>query len=101
VDDASGHYTTGYFWGNNYWTGSMMLCRSIFKTDEDNFFSKKAENSHDGLTTINGNNKASVLVKHENPPFVPRFGVLKVLLNETFTTPTVSKICLIIRFAFV
>jgi hypothetical protein len=90
VDDASGHYTTGYFWGNNYWTGSMMLCRSIFKTeDEDSFFMKKAENSHDGLTTINGNRAGVLQLKHENPPFLPRFGVLKVLLNETITTPTV------------
>lgn len=35
VDDASGHYTTGYFWGNNYWTGSLQLCRSIYATNRD------------------------------------------------------------------
>jgi Nose resistant-to-fluoxetine protein, N-terminal domain len=88
VDDASGHYTTGYFWGNNYWTGSMTLCRAIYKTDDDSFFTKKSESSHDGLTTIHGNG-AGARLKHENPPFLPRFGVLKVILNETFTTPTV------------
>lgn len=89
MDDASGHYATGYFWGNNYWTGSMMLCRSIFKTeDDDSFYLKKTENSHDGLTTINGN-RAGAGVHNDNPPFVPRFGVLKFRLHEILTTPTV------------
>lgn len=31
VDDASGHYTTGLFYGNNYWIGSLSLCKSIYK----------------------------------------------------------------------
>lgn len=88
VDDASGHYTTGFFWGNNYWTGSMILCRSIYKTDEDDFFSKK-QGSNVGLPFSNGNVAADQL-QHSNPPFLPRFGVLKVVLNESHTTPTVS-----------
>lgn len=87
MDDASGHYTTGYFWGNNYWTGSMSLCRNIYTTDQDEFFAKK-EVVNVGLTFINGN-AASVQQNHENPPFFPRFAVLKVVLNETTTTPTV------------
>lgn len=115
MDDASGHYTTGYFWGNNYWTGSMTLCRSILKTDDDSFFATKSENAHDGLTTINGNFAGARLVRkfvsdqlenkhqtflmslqtHENPPFAPRFGVLKVVLKETYTTPTVKRIFVI------
>jgi hypothetical protein len=87
VDDASGHYTTGYFWGNNYWTGSLHLCQSIYKTDYDEFFDKK-ESSNGGLTFLDGSTRSSRL-KHKNPPFLPRFGVLKVFLNETYTTPTV------------
>lgn len=67
----------------------MTLCRSIFKTDDDSFFEKKSGTSHDGLTTINGNGGAGARLRHENPPFIPRFGVLKVVLNETYTTPTV------------
>lgn len=27
--DASGHYSGGYFWGNQYWMGSRTLCREI------------------------------------------------------------------------
>lgn len=29
VDDASGRYSTGWFWGNHYWTGSRNLCENI------------------------------------------------------------------------
>jgi hypothetical protein len=40
VDDASGHYTTGFFYGNNYWTGSMPLCRSVYQTDRESSYGK-------------------------------------------------------------
>lgn len=33
VDDASGHYTTGIFYGNNYWIGSLSLCNTIYKAN--------------------------------------------------------------------
>lgn len=87
VDDASGRYTTGYFWGNNYWTGSKALCDSIYRTDDYDFHIKK-QGANTGLTTINGNVVTAEL-RHENPPFFPRFGILKVVLNETDFTPTV------------
>lgn len=29
VDDASGRYSTGWFWGNHYWTGSQSLCENL------------------------------------------------------------------------
>lgn len=35
VDDASGRYTNGFFYGNNYFMGSLSLCTSIFKDDTD------------------------------------------------------------------
>lgn len=88
VDDASGRYTAGYFWGNNYWTGSMALCHNIFKIEEENFTPKK-EFANTGLTFINGNS-ASAQLNHDNPPFVPRFGIVKVVFSETQTTPSVS-----------
>lgn len=31
VDDASGHYTPGLFYGNHYWIGSLSLCNTIYK----------------------------------------------------------------------
>lgn len=90
MDDASGHYTTGYFWGNNYWTGSMLLCRSIYRNDTDDFQSK-VETANAGLPFSDAN-FASVRLAHNNPPFLPRFGVLKVLLKESLTTPNVRNL---------
>lgn len=31
MDDASGHYTPGLFYGNHYWIGSLSLCNTIYK----------------------------------------------------------------------
>jgi hypothetical protein len=91
VDDASGHYDGSFYWGNNYWTGSMKLCRSIFKTDlDDEFYYRKQTSSNVGLSFMNGNGAASVQFDHENPPFLPRFAVLKVVFEEKNTTPVVS-----------
>lgn len=87
MDDASGHYTTGYLWGNNYWMGSMALCKSIYLEDVTKFDKKPSSNT--GLTT-NNDNKPSSQLAHENPPFFPRFGVLKIGLVEPQTTPNVS-----------
>lgn len=53
----------------------------------DLFAVRKSQNV--GLSFINGNT-GSTAVDQENPPFVPRFYVLKYLFNETQTTPHVS-----------
>lgn len=89
VDDASGHYTSGYYWGNNYWTGSMSLCRRIYKHDEENdhLHMKRKQSANVGLSF--NENAASLQIDHENPPFVPRFAVLKFIFKESHTTPIV------------
>jgi hypothetical protein len=87
VDDASGHHTSGYYWGNNYWTGSMSLCRSIYKHDDDEYHIKRKQSAKLGLSF--NENAANVQIDHENPPFVPRFGVLKIVFRESHTTPNV------------
>lgn len=35
VSDASGHYSSGYFWGNTFWLGSKSLCTEISEYDEE------------------------------------------------------------------
>lgn len=35
VADASGHYSSGYFWGNTFWLGSKSLCTEISEYDEE------------------------------------------------------------------
>lgn len=88
VDDASGRYTSGYFWGNNYWMGSMAMCDKIYRIGKSDFLTKK-QGSNTGLTSINGNS-ASVQLDYQNPPFFPRYSVLKVILKESLITPAVS-----------
>lgn len=85
MDDASGHYTTGYLWGNNYWMGSMTLCRSIY--GEKLHVRKPTANT--GLSFTNEHVPVAQ-VEDSNPPFIPSYGVLKIVLNEHYTTPSVG-----------
>lgn len=57
VDDASGHYSSGFFYGNNYWTGSISLCMQIAAAED-----------------------------HSKIPFVTGFFVLKTNVNDTRIT---------------
>lgn len=41
VDDASGRFTNGFFWGNSYFTGSATECDYIGKTSSYQTYSKK------------------------------------------------------------
>lgn len=90
MDDASGHYTTGFYWGNNYWTGSRTLCRSIYRTDDD-YFPEKKVSANTGLTFNSDQERQSAHLVHVNPPFFPRFGVVKVGLRESTLVPSVSE----------
>lgn len=90
VDDASGHYTTGFYWGNNYWTGSRTLCRSIYRHDDD-FFQEKKASANTGLTFNRDQERQAAQLVHVNPPFFPRFGVVKVGLRESTLVPSVSE----------
>lgn len=92
MDDASGHYTSGFFYGNNYWMGSLSLCTSIYKTENDDGKVRDIKQNN-GLpfSHLIGVNNA-VINRHENPPFMPGFYVMKILMNETLLAPNVSMI---------
>lgn len=65
MDDAtSGSPNSGFFDGNNYWTGSMRLCQNIFEQQTN--LSKA--------------------------PFIPRFSKMKFILNEPKISPDVSEL---------
>ncbi|XP_036345810.1 nose resistant to fluoxetine protein 6-like, partial [Rhagoletis pomonella] len=84
-DDASGHYTSGFFYGNNYWLGSLSLCESIYhEGDDDSVNSRTAKNS--GLPFAKAHTQIYTTVYNENPTFIPGFFVIKIFLNETFPT---------------
>ncbi|XP_055326560.1 nose resistant to fluoxetine protein 6 [Sitodiplosis mosellana] len=83
MDDASGHYTTGLFYGNNYWIGSLSLCKSIYKENPTSSPGiVRTRQAKDEISFNDAYNPATTL-PHENPPFLPGFFVLKVIINET------------------
>lgn len=88
MNDASGHYSNGFLYGNNYWTGSYRLCDSIY-VEEGSLLADKATKQSE-ITSINGYNEQTAIKIHENPPFVPTFYVVKLRLNDTEISPTVS-----------
>ncbi|XP_055644145.1 O-acyltransferase like protein-like [Toxorhynchites rutilus septentrionalis] len=81
MDDSSGKYNKGFFWGNNYWTGSITQCSFIYRSSVDKYQTKTAKTTD--ISYINGNFLGASEIMHENPPFVPGFYMLKVLLNDT------------------
>ncbi|XP_054729042.1 O-acyltransferase like protein-like [Anastrepha obliqua] len=91
MDDASGHYTSGFFYGNNYWLGSLSLCESIYhEDDDDRLNARNAKNS--GLPFAKAHTQIYTTVYNENPTFVPGFFVIKLFVNETipiFVTRTI------------
>jgi len=44
VDDASGRFTNGFFWGNSYFTGSATECEYIGKNLSHYIYSKTVKN---------------------------------------------------------
>lgn len=117
VDDASGHYTPGLFYGNHYWMGSLSLCNSIYKppssitpiiTTGKWLDSRLIHRSYESSThsflfrrenlvqtkkvkdAISYNDFSPVETTHENPPFLPGFFVLKAKINETEVARYVS-----------
>lgn len=90
VDDSSGKYTKGFFWGNNYWTGSMDQCSYIYQNDSDTDPAPKKKGRNTDITYINGNFLGSSEMEHQNPPFVPGFYMAKILINGTESFNAVS-----------
>ncbi|XP_065085856.1 O-acyltransferase like protein [Ochlerotatus camptorhynchus] len=84
MDDSSGKYNQGFFWGNNYWTGSLTQCSFIYRKSTTSRSINKTNKNTD-FTYVNGNFLGASDMMHENPPFIPGFYMLKVLLNNTHT----------------
>jgi len=100
VDDASGHYTSGFFYGNNYWMGSLALCDAIddgqiVAPGKDNSSSAasspESETKNSGLPFAAAHTQGYSSVYNAPPPFVPGFYVIKMQLNETLPTQVVRK----------
>lgn len=90
MDDASGHYASGFFYGNNYWMGSMSLCNAIYHDDDEEDRIRKEVAKNSGLPFAKAHLQSYTSVYNENPPFIPGFYIIKMLLNETYPTNVVS-----------
>lgn len=90
MDDASGHYASGFFYGNNYWMGSMSLCKAIYHDDDEEDRIRKEGAKNSGLPFAKAHLQSYTSVYNENPPFIPGFYIIKMLLNETYPTSVVS-----------
>lgn len=122
VDDASGHYSSGYFDGNNYWMGSLTQCSNIIIEDIDRtielgmlpllkkrppnrlhnrvLFFSNAENKQairkTGLLDDDGydqNLKPLAMSFFENPSFRPGFFIIKSVLRGTIISQNVRRGC--------
>ena len=69
VLDASGRYSNGFFWGNNYWTGSETLCYNVGL--------KRRHYSYNGIVGNAANNNNNNLAEDENSPFPLGFFKIK------------------------
>lgn len=97
MDDASGRYSTGWFWGNHFWTGSQSLCENI--APKDDLLYDKANHSravrNAELQTVHPASfspsqskgyTAGKLLYTSIPPFPIAFYMLRVGINSSFTT---------------
>ncbi|RZB38996.1 nose resistant to fluoxetine protein 6-like [Asbolus verrucosus] len=94
MDDASGRYSTGWFWGNHYWTGSQSLCENIIpksqsiivnsenrtRTSREAEVPKKASSPSQAIGYKMGPFKFTSL-----PPFPVSFFMMRIDVNSSFT----------------
>lgn len=96
MDDATGHYTTGFLFGNNYWTGSAKLCDSIYSDENEMEAEQKKKKfvPKPGLSQVKDHRimemNTGETVTKENPPFKPGFYVIKISVHANKITTSVS-----------
>ncbi|XP_068911738.1 nose resistant to fluoxetine protein 6 [Tenebrio molitor] len=95
MDDASGRYSTGWFWGNHYWTGSQSLCENIVpkakpvavtpenrtRTSREAEVPRRASSPSQSVGYTPGHFKYASL-----PPFPVSFFMVRIDVNSSFTT---------------
>ncbi|XP_066244997.1 nose resistant to fluoxetine protein 6 isoform X3 [Euwallacea similis] len=94
MDDASGKYSTGWYWGNHYWLGSKNLCDNIVPNPNGFIVVKNRSRvvkravkkyEPDSPSQAIGYRKGP-LVHSSVPPFLVSFYMLKIDLNSSFTS---------------
>ncbi|XP_041974276.1 O-acyltransferase like protein-like [Aricia agestis] len=75
MEDASGRYTSMFYWGNNYWTGSAELC-AVLNTQTET--TKKKNKS---VSQIFSDWRQDVTMSGLNPPFAVAFYNVKMAVT--------------------
>ncbi|KAM3957019.1 LOW QUALITY PROTEIN: uncharacterized protein ACR2FA_008954 [Aphomia sociella] len=73
MEDASGRYTSMFYWGNNYWTGSAELCQILNEQHVQHPTNNKSSGSQ-----IFSEWRQDVSVSGSSPPFDTSFYVTRL-----------------------
>lgn len=96
MDDASGRYSTGWFWGNHYWVGSKSLCDHVEPKSKNIIVNSQNRSRVVRTASIRkfepaspsqaiGYQKGPIVYKSA-PPFSVSFYLLRLHLNSSFTS---------------
>ena len=88
VDDASGRFTNGFFWGNTYFTGSATECDYIGTDWNPSHHTYSKNHVNDPKVTINtGLSGINIWSKTDSVevPFQLGFYMLKLSINVSYT----------------
>ncbi|XP_013167311.1 PREDICTED: uncharacterized protein LOC106117508 [Papilio xuthus] len=77
MEDASGRYTSMFYWGNNYWTGSAELCQVL--NEQHDVSPAKLYNKSDG--SILAEWRDDVSMSGSGPPFATAFYNARLLIT--------------------
>ncbi|XP_026727453.1 uncharacterized protein LOC113493675 [Trichoplusia ni] len=80
MEDASGRYTSMFYWGNNYWTGSAELCDIL---NEEHVPSTQRKNT--SASQIFNDWRQDVSMAGSGPPFETAFYVARIVLSTNLT----------------
>ncbi|XP_049887936.1 uncharacterized protein LOC126382208 [Pectinophora gossypiella] len=80
MEDASGRYTTMFYWGNNYWTGSAELCRILNQQHSPPNNNNKSKSSQ-----IFSEWREDVSMTGLGPPFETAFYTVRLTVSTDLT----------------
>ncbi|KAB0802117.1 hypothetical protein PPYR_04303 [Photinus pyralis] len=88
MDDASGRYSTGWFWGNQFWTGSQSLCENVSPVKGVILANGSDENRLSNVTEPlqYESYKKLLMIHSQQPQFDLGYFVLRVNINNSFTS---------------
>lgn len=81
MEDASGRYTSMFYWGNNYWTGSAELCDIL----NDELALTRSVNKSSTNNQIFNDWREDVSMASSGAPFATAFYVARVAVTTNLT----------------